>query len=244
MAVSKVAFVFHAKQFDTEFLDCAGMAHVFFTRYQLNHLDQLVAANFGSLYNMFHSNVYETYPCRIWWSILELKNHLTKLLNDCKQYQVCKKSVSINYPGKSWHFFQSHMREFDVVYFEFRRRYTSKSLHHNLTISSRSQKLLFNLLRIDSARSMEGARQMFGDTFGIGIKPPQIGDIVNIVNVDANNPLDDDAERYKELTFMQGVHFIYNESFQLLRIRARYSRVAAESPLISNVLGLNLSLPP
>ena len=53
---------------------------------------------------------------------------------------------------------------------------------------------------------------MFGDTFGIGIKPPQIGDIVNIVNVDANNPLDD-TERYKELTFMQGVDFIYNESF-------------------------------
>jgi hypothetical protein len=30
MAVSKVAFVFHAKQFDTEFLDCAGMAPCFF----------------------------------------------------------------------------------------------------------------------------------------------------------------------------------------------------------------------
>jgi len=71
---------------------------------------------------------------------------------------------------------------------------------------------------------------MFGDTFGIGIRnrapkvgePPQMvcfGDIVNIVNVNANNPLDD-AERYKELTFMQGVDFIYNESFQLLRIRA------------------------
>ena len=90
---------------------------------------------------------------------------------------------------------------------------------------------------------MEGARQMFGDTFGIGIKPPQIGDIVNIVNVDANNPLAD-TERYKELTFMQGVDFIYNESFWLLRIRARYSRVAPESPLISNILGLNLSPPP
>jgi hypothetical protein len=38
------------------------------------------------------------------------------------------------------------------------------------------------------------------------------GDIVNIVNVDAKNPLDD-TERYKELTFMQGVDFIYNESF-------------------------------
>jgi len=70
---------------------------------------------------------------------------------------------------------------------------------------------------------MEGARQMFGDTFGIGIRnralkvgePLQMvrfGDIVNIVNVDANNPLDD-AERYKQLTFMQGVNFIYNESF-------------------------------
>jgi hypothetical protein len=91
----------------------------FFTRYQLNHLDQLVADDFGSLYNMFHSNVYETYPCQIWWSILELKDHLTKLLNDCKQYHVCKKSVSINYPGKSWNFLQSHMREFDAVYFEF-----------------------------------------------------------------------------------------------------------------------------
>jgi hypothetical protein len=32
---------------------------------------------------------------------------------------VCKKSVSINYPGKSWNFLQSHMREFDAVYFEF-----------------------------------------------------------------------------------------------------------------------------
>jgi hypothetical protein len=206
------------------------MAHVIFTQYQLNYLDQLVAADFGSLYNMFHSNVDETYRCQILWSILELKDHLTKLLNECKQYQECKKSVSINYPGKSWHFLQSHMREFDAVYFEFRWRYTSKLLHHNLTISSRSQKLLFKLLRINSARSMEGARQMFRDTFGIGIRnraskvgePPQMvcfGDIVNIVNVNANNPLDD-TECYKELTFMQGVDFIYNESFRLLRIRA------------------------
>ncbi len=99
---------------------------------------------------------------------------------------------------------------------------------------------------------MEGARQFFGITFGIGIRNrapkkgelPQsvcFGDVVNMVNVTANEGLNN-LERFKEFTFMQGIDFIYNEICRTLRIRVRYIRVEAESDLVSSVVGLNRSV--
>jgi hypothetical protein len=123
---------------------------------------------------------------------------------------------------------------------------------HNLTISSRSQKMLFKLLRIDSHRSMEGARQIFGSMFGIGIRnrapkkgelPRSVhfGNIVNVVNVSLDEGINE-MERFKEFTFMQGIDFIYNEICQALRIRVQYSRVEAESDIVRSEVQLNQSV--
>ena len=108
---------------------------------------------------------------------------------------------------------------------------------------------MLKLLRIDSARSIEGARQIFGVTFGVGIRnrapkkgePPRsihYGDAANIVDVPPEQHLLL-AERNKEFTFSQGVDFIYHERCRTLKIRVRYSRVEAENDLISRTLGLN-----
>jgi hypothetical protein len=95
-------------------------------------------------------------------------------------------------------------------------------LHPNMTLSSHSREILLKLLRIDSARSIKGARLLFGITFGIGIRnrplnkgrPPHsmhYGDVVNIVDVPLEHQLNH-VERYTEFTCSQGVDFIYNES--------------------------------
>jgi hypothetical protein len=95
---------------------------------------------------------------------------------------------------------------------------------------------------------MEYARQIFGITFGVGIRnrapnkgenPRSMhhGDIVNYVDVASNGNLTD-AQRQQEMTFAQGVDFIFNESLRLLKVRVRYSRVEAHADKVRETLRL------
>ena len=139
--VADIAFVFHADMFESEFLDCAGMSKVFFTIYQYNHNDELIQVD-CRWFNQLQNLACESYPSRMWWSIMDLKDHMAKLLSDSKQYQICKKSVILKYSAESWHYLLRSIEMFNPVYFEFKRNCTRKCLHRNLTISSRSQKML------------------------------------------------------------------------------------------------------
>jgi hypothetical protein len=146
-----------------------------------------------------------------------------------------KKTVSCKILLESWSYFVWSMQLYNPIYSEYTRRQTRKILHPNLTLSSHSRKILLKLLRIDSTRSIEGARLLFGITFGVGIRnrPPNKGqpprsmhydDVVNIVDVPLEHQLNQ-VERYTEFICSQGVNFMYNESCQALKIRVRYSRV-------------------
>ena len=246
--VKDIAFAFHADIIETDLLDVAGMARVYYTRFRYNMDDRLVPVD-CRVFNPFYHSICESYASRIWWSILEVKESVAKLLNDSKQYQICKKSVSCKLSLESWRYFVRSMQLYNPIYSEYTRRQTRKILHPNLTLSSHSRKILLKLLRIDSTRSIEGARFLFGITFGVGIRnrppnkglPPRsmhYGDVVNIVDVPLEHQLNQ-AERYKEFTCSQGVDFIYNESCRALKIRVRYSRVLAECHLVSSTLGLD-----
>ena len=99
-------------------------------------------------------------------------------------------------------------------------------MHCDLSISSRSTRMVLKLLRIDCEESMACAHELFGTTFGIGIhnSPPKKGeemhsmhhgDIVNIVNVRENGEMVI-AQWRKEKSYAQGVDFIYNKKKRVL----------------------------
>jgi hypothetical protein len=134
------------------------------------------------------------------------------------------------------------------MYIEYRRNYTQKLLHCDLSLSSRSSKIHLQLIRIDSLGSMQCAREIFGNTFGIGIRnrapkkgePPRsmhYGDIVNYVDVLMNYAMAD-ALRQQEFTFAQGIDFIFNDDKRTLKIRVRYSRVEAQANVVATTLRL------
>jgi hypothetical protein len=103
-AVIDIAFVFHSNTLEHEYPNCAGMHRVFYTRYHYNTRDVLVAVD-CRLHFPFSRIVLDSYPSRIWYSILELKQNIEKLLNDAKQYQMCKKMILISFSLESWHFY-------------------------------------------------------------------------------------------------------------------------------------------
>lgn len=126
--------------------------------------------------------------------------------------------------------------------------HTEKLLHCNLTLSSHSTKICLKLIRLDSPRSMQWARLIFGNTFGVGIRnrapnkgefPRSMhhGDIVNFIDVAINEELTV-AQREQEFTFAQGIDFIYNNVKRILKIRVRYNRVEAQADVVQATLRL------
>ncbi len=97
--------------------------------------------------------------------------------------------------------------------------------------------------------SLIGARNIFGLTFGVGIRnrapnkgEPKVflhhSDVVNLVDVDSNdneNELDWD----KEFVASKGVDFIYENASRLLKIQLRYHKFDAHRPIVAATLNLN-----
>jgi hypothetical protein len=91
------------------------------------------------------------------------------------------------------------------------------------------------LVRIYTPMSMSCARELFGITFGVGIRnrapnkgdnPVTMhhGDIVNLVAVNQQVLVDRDQEFVAE----QGIDFLFESFSRSLKIRARYSRFHAK----------------
>jgi hypothetical protein len=100
-SVVDIAFVFHANTLEHEHVNCAGMARVFYTRYQYDNEDNLLEVD-NRVHVPFSTFIVESYPSRIWYSIVDAKNQVAKVLNDSKQYKSCKKTVIMKYSLEAW----------------------------------------------------------------------------------------------------------------------------------------------
>lgn len=123
--VKDIAFVFHALTLEHDIVNCAGMNRVFFTRYRFDVNDNLVELNARNHYP-FSTAVTESFPSRIWWSIVLVKEKTMKLLCDTKQYQSTKKSVSFPFSLESWAYFNRCMQICNPISLQyFRNKCTS-----------------------------------------------------------------------------------------------------------------------
>ncbi len=201
----------------------------FLSRYKYDANDNLVSLNVLQVSPFARLGLSDSYPCRIWCSISDVKENIQKSMNDAQQYQGLRKNISFKLSLESWYYFMLQFQACNPIYVEYPRTETEKGKHCDLSLSSRSTRIILKLLRIDCEESMACARDLFGTTFGIGIRnrPPKKGeemcsmhhgDIVNIVNVRENGEMVI-AQWLKEVSYAQGVDFIYNEKKRVLKVR-------------------------
>jgi len=131
--VRGLVFVFHATTLEHDILNCAGMKSVFFTRFRYDVNDSLVDMDVGHHYP-FSNAVVESFPCRIWWSILLVKESVMKLVFDRKQYQGMKKSMMLPFSLESWYYLKSQIPNCITVQFYWNKTY--RHVHCDLMISS------------------------------------------------------------------------------------------------------------
>jgi hypothetical protein len=225
--VQDIAFVFHINDLEYNLPNCAGMSRVFYTRYRYDDSNRLHEVDCRH-HSAFSTAVLEPYPSRIWYSILEVKQNVEKLLNDPKQYQPCRKMLLAHFSLEAWSYLFVNLVNSGAIVAQYVRNNTKKYMHCDLGLSSRRIKKHLTLVRIDCLNSLVGARKIFGQTFGIGVRnrAPNKGeptvflhhsDVVNLVDVNSNNN-ENQLDRAEEFIASQGVDFIYESVSRLLKI--------------------------
>jgi hypothetical protein len=191
------------------------MSRVFYVRYRL--INGQLSAIDSRLHLPFSRVCVESYPSRLWYFILEVKSKVEKLLHDTKQFQCCKKMTMMACTQECWNYLHFCMANSDAVFSNFRRNHTEKNVHCDLSLSSSCTIKVLQLIRIYSELSLNCARNLFGVTFGIGIRnraPRKGEDLVTMHHGDVEN------------------------------VRVHYSRVLAQHPLVTTTLRLsNVDLP-
>jgi hypothetical protein len=245
--VHDIAFVFHPDVLETKFANCAGMSRVFFTRYRIKRNGEFATCGVQPL-SPFSYSPCEPYPSRIWYFLLEVKHNVERMLNNTKQYQPCRKMFPMKCSVECWYYFCFSMRGSNAVVNYFRRNYTEKLCHCDLSLSSLSSRKELQLVRLDTGSSLDCARKLFGSTFGIGIRnrapnrggqpvTMHFGDVVNIVDV-ADPRHNVGENRVAEFVTSNGLDFLFDAEARLLRIRVRYSRVLAQSDAVKATLNI------
>ncbi len=245
--VQDIAFVFHADDLESQWVNCAGMKKVFFTRYELTGDGNLVELAYA-IHMPFTHGLLESYPSRIWYSLMFLKEKIAHLMNKRTQQQVCRSSANVFLSLEAWEYL---CRQFNSVIapLSFSKERSKPCQFCNLSLETRTVTATFMMLRIATPASMDRAREVFGTTFGVGCRnmPPlkgqmvrQLvhGDIVNLVNVSCidNNNLQLQGPKVKEFIAAQRVDLVYESAKRQLSIRTKYSRVNAEDALVLRFL--------
>jgi hypothetical protein len=243
-----LAFVFHASYLEHVWVNCAGMELVYFTRYFVDSDSSLASLPPDLQLPFMPSSVGESYPCRVWYSLMHVKDKVAQLLNVRTQMQACRRAVSVFFPLESWDFICKQL--FPIISpVPFTKSQTKAQQFSDLSLCTKTTVVSCLMLRIIDEGSMDAARKLFGRTFGIGCRniPPQKGhavrkllhgDIVNVVDVSSTeNQEARRAVRFKEFIAAQGVEFVYEVHKRLLSIRVRYSSLNAEMPEVGRWLG-------
>jgi hypothetical protein len=244
-SIQDIAFVFHIDDLEQNFVNCAGMKAVFFTRCELSSTGSLHEISRQS-HLPFGASTVECYHCRIWHNLMYLKERMFQLMNKRRQQQLCRNSVSVFLLHETWEYlcrqFASVIRPIPYS------KAQSKPLQFcDLSLERQTKLVSYAMLRIVSPASMERSREIFGTTFGIGCRnmPPLkgeprrelvYGDIVNVVNVAENNLAELACQSFKEFIAPQSIDLVYDFANRLLSIRVRYSRANAHDAVVRNIL--------
>jgi len=226
-----IAFVFSPDALEHYWPDVAGMKRMYFTRVH-GHVP-------------FSPIIVDSYPSRIWFSLICIKNLVRKILSRKQQYQICKGSCSTIFSLEAWMYLCLHFTPI-----RFQKRQTRIFQCSHLSLQSKSSIRELSMIRLMSPESMNVARDIFGNTFAIGTRnhPPhkdmprkvlEAGHVMNVVNVFdyIGEPMS------KELIHFQRIDLLYEQVMRILTIRVKYSACNAEDAIVSRILGFALAVP-
>ncbi len=228
--VVDVAFVFSSDDLEHVWTDVAGMSKVYFTR-AMHHVP-------------FSFTVSESYPSRVWFSLITVKDLVRKMMSCKRQRHVCKRVESIPFSLEGWRYIS---RFFHAV--SFQKVHTKAYQYSDLSLQSKSLVKNMSMIRIMCCNTMMAARVIFGTTFGIGTRniPPrkgcprkvlEVGNIINLVKVpDVSEPQPEVSRKVREFIINQRIDFVFDEAFRTLSIRIKYCDEKAEAPIVSDILG-------
>jgi len=162
-----LAFVFHASYLEHVWVNCAGMELVYFTRYFVDSDSSLASLPPDLQLPFMPSSVGESYPCRVWYSLMHVKDKVAQLLNVRTQMQACRRAVSVFFPLESWDFICKQL--FPIISpVPFTKSQTKAQQFSDLSLCTKTTVVSCLMLRIIDEGSMDAARKLFGRTFGIG----------------------------------------------------------------------------
>jgi hypothetical protein len=186
--------------------------------------------------------VLESYPHRIWYSILAVQDKVKKLLSGRRQHQLCQKSSSISMSLEGWWYISWRLRRC-ILPTPYSRGKTIVQSCSDLSMLSKSTIRNYAMIRIMSPASLSAAREVFGQTFGLGSRnhPPrkgaprkvlEAGNIINLVN-----PSENAVEgRFVEFISSERIDMVYEEFTRTMSLRVKYSSVLAEDNRVAQCL--------
>jgi hypothetical protein len=228
-SIVDIAFVFSAEVLEHIWTDVGGMTRVFFTR-TMNHIP-------------FSLNVSESYPSRIWFSLLSVKDLVRKMMSCKRQMHLCKRAETIPLSLECWRYLSKFMKP--VCFEKFQ---TKAHQYSDLSLQSKSSVKNCSVIRIINQDTMQTARGIFGTTFGIGTRniPPrkgnprkvlEVGNIINLVELTEPEPEPPRKKKFKEFISNQRIDLLFEEATRMLTVRITYSDLKAEAPIVSDILG-------
>jgi len=99
--VKDIAFVFHLDVLEHKLPNCAGMSRGFYTRYHYDIGNRLLSVDCHHHFP-FSNIISESYPSRIWNSIIDIKEKVEKSLNDPKQNIIGVMELHLHKFGRQW----------------------------------------------------------------------------------------------------------------------------------------------
>ena len=93
--VASLAFVFHASYLEHVWVNCTGMELVYFTCYSLENNNSLSLLPTDLQVPLMPLGVGESYPSRMWHSLMHVKDKVGSLLNVRTQLQSCQRSAPV-----------------------------------------------------------------------------------------------------------------------------------------------------
>ncbi len=128
----------------------------FFTGYELTGDGNLVELA-CAMHMPFSHGLLESYPSRIWYTLMFLKEKIAHLMNKRTQQQVCCSSANVFLSLEAWEYL---CRQFNSVIapLSFSKERSKPYQFCNLSLETRTVTATFMMLRIATAASMDRAR--------------------------------------------------------------------------------------
>jgi hypothetical protein len=244
--IQDIAWVFHIDTLEHYWVNCAGMSRVFYVQYRYDQ-DLNWSKVLRNDHSPFSTASSQSYPSRIWFSVLNIIKRFHLLMSDKRQLQFLRRTDTTFFPMESWCYISRALFA-PGNHFCFDQKIAKKQMFADLSLCKVSVLSKTIAIRIATPEDMRIARELFGMTFCVASRneypsvrdPPRKllqNNVVNIVRVDGNTPTY--RRNFQACVTEHGADLVFEADRQRLRLRVRYDYVSADNEDLCNLLNFS-----